>query len=98
MRMSKDVEQLRALLGGLDYYRTFLPRTAARVRPINTLFKKNTTVLVFTDGMEIIFRDLLTKLASPPLWDFPDWDAVADGSQPFRLYRDASVDGLCGTL
>ena len=29
---------------------------------------------------------------------FPDWDAVADNSRPFRLYCDASRDGFGATL
>ena len=29
---------------------------------------------------------------------YPDWDAVADNSRPFRLYCDASLDSFGATL
>ena len=34
MPMSTDIKQLRSLLGGLSYYRRFLPNMARRIRPI----------------------------------------------------------------
>ena len=40
MPMPRDIKQLRSLLGGLSYYRKFLPDMAKRVRPITALLKK----------------------------------------------------------
>ena len=48
--------------------------------------------------MEDTVRSLLAKLATPPILVFPDWDAVIDTSQPFRLHCDASTAGLEATL
>ena len=48
--------------------------------------------------MKKAVRALLADLAAPPMLVFPDWDAVIDKSQPFRLHCDASTDGLGATL
>ena len=40
----------------------------------------------------------LYHLAAPPILVFPDWDAVADGSRPFRVYCDACIDGFGAAL
>ena len=97
MPMPTDVKQLRSLLGGLSYYRKFLPQMAKRIRPITVLMKKG-AVFQFTSEMESIVRELLAELASPPVLVYPDWEGVSDDSRPFRLYCDASVDGFGGTL
>ena len=46
--------------------------------------------------MAVIVRQILAELATPPIWVFPDWDAVADGSRPFYVYCD--VDGFGAAL
>ena len=97
MPMPKDVKQLRSLLGGLSYYRKFLPNMAKRIRPLTTLLKKQVKFF-FTPSMEQAVRVLLSELANPPVLVYPDWDAVSDGSRPFHLYCDASRDGFGGTL
>ena len=48
--------------------------------------------------MEETVRALLAELVAPPILVFPDWDAVIDKSQPFRLHCDVSTDGLGATL
>ena len=95
--MSGDIKQLRSLLGGLSYYRKFLPNMAKRVKSITSLLKKG-AVFDFTPTMETAVRALLAELAAPPTLVFPDWDAVIDKSRPFRLHCDASTDGLVATL
>ena len=80
-----DIKQLRSLLGGLSYYRRFLPNTARHIRPITALLKKG-VAFDFTSTMEDTVRALLAELAAPPILDFSDWDAVIDTSRPFRLH------------
>ena len=48
--------------------------------------------------MEEAVRALLAELAAPLILVFPDWDAAIDKSRPFRLYCDASTNGLGATL
>ncbi|CAB1112268.1 unnamed protein product [Ectocarpus sp. CCAP 1310/34] len=74
MPMPKDTKQLRALLGGLSYYRKFLPQMAKRIHPPTTLLKKNVK-FEFTGSMESVVRQLLEELANPPVLVYPDWDA-----------------------
>ncbi|CAB1117165.1 unnamed protein product [Ectocarpus sp. CCAP 1310/34] len=97
MPMPRDVKQLRSLLGGLSYYRKFLPNMAKRIRPLTTLLKKQEK-FIFTPSMEQAVRVLLAELANPPVLVYPDWDAVSDGSRPSHLYCNASRDGFGGTL
>ena len=35
---------------------------------------------------------MLAEFATSPVLAFPNWDAVVDGSRPFHVYCDASVD------
>ena len=84
---------MRALLGGVGYYRKFLRDMSKRIRPVTSLLMKGVK-FEFTLGMEIIVREILAELAAPPILVFPDWDAVADGSHPFHVYCDASIRKL----
>ena len=97
MPMPTDIKQLRSLPGGLSYYRKFLPNMAHHIRPVTALLKKG-AAFEFTSAMEDTVRTLLAELAAPPILVFPDWDAVIDTSQPFRLHCDASTAGLGATL
>ncbi|CAM9994285.1 unnamed protein product [Sphacelaria rigidula] len=88
MPMPKDVPQLRSLLGGLSYYRQYLPNLARTLKPLTTLLKRGVK-FEFTKAMEETVRDLLAKLSSPPVLVYPYWDAAEAGSRPFRLHTDA---------
>ena len=96
--MSRDIKQLRSLLGGFGYHRKFLPNMAKRVRPITALLKKGAT-FSFTPPTEEAVRAQLAELTAPPILVFPDWDAFfIDESRPFRLHCDVSTHGLGATL
>ena len=97
MPMPTDTKQLRSLLGGLSYYRKFLPNMSRRIHPITAFLKKG-VAFDFTSTMEDTVRTLLAELAAPPILVFPDWDAVVDTSRPFRLHCDANTAGLGATL
>ena len=70
MPMPRDLKPLRSLLGGLSYYRKFLPDMSKRIRPITALLKEDVKFL-FTPSMEVIVRDMLAGLAAPPSWSSP---------------------------
>ena len=97
MPMPTDIKQLRGLLGGLSYYRKFLPNMAYHIRPVTALLKKG-AAFEFASAREDTVRTLLAELAAPPILVFPDWDAVIDTSRPLRLHCDASAAGLGATL
>ena len=97
MPMPTDVKQVRALIGGINYYRNFLPDVSKRLRPINVLLRKGLK-FVFTPAMENLVREILAELTTPPVLVFPDWDAVADGIRPFDVYCDACIDGFGAAL
>ena len=58
MPMPKDVKQVRALMGGINYYRNFLPKLSKRLRPINPLLRKGVK-FQFTPAMEKLVREIL---------------------------------------
>ena len=95
--MPRDVSQPRSLLGGLSYYRQYLPNLAQTLKPLTTLLKKGVK-FVFTSEMETTVRGLLDALSRPPILVFPDWSAAEEGSRPFRLYTDSSRIGFGCTL
>ena len=95
--MPTGIKHFRNLLGGLSYYRKFLPNMARRIRSITALLKKG-VAFDFTSTMEHTVRALLAELAAPPILVFPDWDAIIDTSRPFRLHCNASTAGLGATL
>ena len=97
MPVPTDIKQLRSLLGGLSYYRKFLPNMARHIRPITALLKKG-VAFDFTSTMEDTVRALPAELAAHPILVFPDLDAVINTSRPFRLHCDASTAGLGATL
>ena len=69
---------------------------AKRIRLINFRLKQGAK-FVFSPAMEIIVRELLTELSTPPVLVYPNWYTVTDNSCLFLLYCDASVDGLGAT-
>ena len=97
MPMPTNVEQVRALLGGINYYRKSLPDLFKRPRPINSLLGKGVK-FAFTPAMEKLVRDTQAELETPPILVSPNWDAVADGSRPFHVYCDACIDGFGAAL
>ena len=84
--MPRDLKQVRALLGGVGYYRKFLLDLSKRIRLITSLLRKGVK-FEFTPAMEVIVREIITELAAPPIFVFPDCDAVADGSRPWTATR-----------
>ena len=97
MPIPRDVSQLRSLLGGLSYYRQYLPNLAQNLKPLTTLLKKGVK-FVFTSEMEMIVREQLDTLSKPSILVFPDWPAAENGSRPFRLHTDSSKNGFGCTL
>ena len=93
--MPKDVRQVRALIGGINYYRKNLPDLSKRLRPIKSLLRK---------GVEFCSRppwkNWCEKFSrSSRLRRFwSNWDAVVDGSRPFHVYSDACIDGFRAAL
>ena len=97
MPMPTNISQLRSLLGGLLYYRKFLPNLSKRIRSITDLLKKG-AAFVFTKDMEVILPELLKTLTEKPVLCFPDWDAVQDGCRLFQMHTDASREGFGAVL
>ena len=66
--MPTDLKQVRALMGGINYYRNFLPYLSKRFRPINSLLRKGVTFL-FMPAMEKLVSSRSLLLCR--FWSFP---------------------------
>ena len=91
------IKQLRSLLSGLSYCRKFLPNLGVKVRPLNALLKQGVR-FEYTDRMRPLVKTLLAELSRSATLVLPDWDAVTDGSRPFRIFSDACIDGFDACL
>ena len=69
--MSTDVKQVRALMGGINYYGSFFPDLSKRLRPINSLLRKGVQFL-FTPAVEKLVREILGELATSTIQVFPN--------------------------
>ena len=94
--MSPNVRQMHELDDGIDYYLTVLDNLCKHQLHHGT--SQSRGKYLFTPIMETVVRQILHHLAKPPILVFPNWEAVADSSRPFRLYCDASHDGLGDNL
>ena len=68
--MTRDLKLVRALLGGVGYYRKFLSVLSKRIRPITSLLGEGVK-FEYTPAMEVIVREILAELAAPPIWSSP---------------------------
>ena len=59
------LKQDRALTGGVGYYSQFLRDLSQRIRPITPLLRKGVK-LELTPAMEVIVREIVAELATPP--------------------------------
>ena len=67
------------------------------ILPITFLFK-SVAKFTLTLHMEITVRERTAELSAPFVLAFPDWETVADGSRPFRVYSHASTDMLASII
>ena len=95
--MPNNVSELRSLLGGLSYYRKFLPKLSRRLQSITRLLTKDVP-FSFDAEMEAVVRDILKVLTKPPVLVYPDVEAARNDSRKFRLYCGASAAGYGATL
>ena len=68
------------------YYHKFRRDLSKRICPITSLLRKGVK-FESMPAMEVIVPEVIAELAALPILVFPDWDAVADGSRPFRVLR-----------
>ena len=95
--MPNNVSELRSLLGGLSYYRKFLPNLSRRLQPITRLLKKDVP-FSFNAEIEAVVREVLKVLTKASVLVYPYFEAAQNGSRKFRLYCGASAAGFGTTL
>ncbi len=89
MPVPKTLKDVRSQLGGLSFYRRFIPKMSTILAPLSDLIGKNVKFEITRKHIECLAeaRELLAKCA---LLYYPDY------SKPFHLQVDASDYGIGG--
>jgi hypothetical protein len=88
-------KELRRFLGGVGFYRKFIPRFADIAVPMTDLLKgggKGATPIGWSDTCQAAFEALKGCLSSHPVLKAPDF------TLPFTMYTDASDAGVSAIL
>lgn len=93
----QNVKQVKSFLGFAGYYRRFIPAFSKVAAPLNALTRgtathSKTASIKWSPACQQAFEQLKETLLSAPIL------AYADFTQPFRLYTDASFEGLGAVL
>ena len=90
------VRQVRSFWGFVGYYRRFIPGFARVAAPLTNLLQgtagRPSAPVTWSQPCQDAFNQLKQKLLEAPILAF------ADFTQPFRLYTDASLEGLGAVL
>ena len=82
---------LRSFLGLANYYRRFIRNFSKIARPLSDLLKKGVSQ-VWDESCCQAFIELKSRLSSPPVLKFPEFD------KPFEVHTDASDFAIGGVL
>ena len=95
----RTVKDIRSFLGFSGYYRRFIPHFAQIAEPLTSLLRgtakgnyNGKLPVEWAKEQEVAFQALKHLLTEPPILAYPDY------TQPFRLYTDASFEGLGAVL
>lgn len=93
----QTVKQVKSFLGFAGYYRRFIPAFSKIASPLHALTRgtaneKKSAPVSWSSECQNAFDQLKEALVDAPIL------AYADFSLPFRLYTDASFDGLGAVL
>ena len=87
----ENIQEVRKLMGYLNYYRRFIPNFSSKVEPILSLTRKGKT-FYWGQACEAAFEMIKDELSANILLSFPDFRL------PFILETDASNIGVAGVL
>lgn len=91
MPAPKDVTELRAFIGSVDYYRKFIRDCSKIAAPLNNL-KRDEVAWDWDEACQKAFETLKQKLTEAPILRRPDY------TRPFELHTDWSHVGLGAVL
>ncbi|MBW0510740.1 hypothetical protein O181_050455 [Austropuccinia psidii MF-1] len=89
--MHQNKKEIQSFLGFAGYYRPHIKDFASIARPFYKLCDKGTVFEMSVDRLKA-FESLREALTTAPLLLMPDFKL------PFKLYIDASGNGLCAAL
>lgn len=88
---ARNVQELKRFIGFASYYRYFVPKFAKITSPLHHLTQKSVQY-VWTEDCQKAFKELKQRFTKAPVLAFPRFDV------PFRLYTDASDNGISAVL
>ncbi|KAK4701579.1 hypothetical protein P7C70_g4650, partial [Phenoliferia sp. Uapishka_3] len=91
LKIPVNRKELHSWIGFTGYFRKFIMDFAKIAKPLTNLLKQD-TVWNWTDECTKAHDEIKRRLLSAPLLGQPDF------AKPFRLYVDASADGLGAVL
>jgi hypothetical protein len=89
--VSRNMRELRGVLGLFSYYRHFIENFSKIAVPLNELLKKEVEYN-WTNKQQQAFEFLKEKLITAPIVQYPDFE------KPFYLYTDALTIGIGSVL
>ena len=89
----RTIRQLRQFLGMINFYRRHIPNCSVVAKPLFELLGSKT--LKWSENCQNAFELLKKALVEPPVLSYPD---RSEGSQPLKLYVDASDVGAGACL
>lgn len=95
--MLKYTKYLTSLLGGLSYYRKYIPKITRGTCP-NMALVRTGAVFGSTPEIETVVCNPLTDLALSRILVFLDQNIFEDGARSFLSYGDASTNGVGAML
>lgn len=87
----RNIKEVQALLGLVNYYRKFVNGMAKLASPISRLLKKNCKFVWSKECQEALNR-VKESISNPPILIYPDF------SEPFSVTTDASNEALGAIL
>lgn len=82
---------IQKIIGGLNWYRMFIPKFSEKILPLTNLLQKDKTLKI-TDEIRVKIEKLITEIINSSALTIPDF------SVEFKLACDASDHGISGVL
>ena len=90
-QVPRNVKDIQSFLGFASYYRQYIENFAGISKPLYKLLSKDVE-FEMTHERELAFENIWKALITAPVLGMPDFE------KPFKLYVDASFDGLGAAL
>lgn len=96
-RLPRSRSELRTFLGMCSYYRKFVLGFSKVAAPLHELTSEKAP-FEWTSTRRVCFNKLKEIITTAPVLAQPDIEGARSGRKPFKIYTDASYEGLGAVL